>query len=511
MQTSKHFQLLNIRIDILFAIFLVLQPIFDIYRTFWGDTFSIGPFAIEEFVNLGMLGLLFLISLLQTIHRKQSKNLLPYGLYFALIAVYLVLHCTNIQQFDQSILPAASIHLLTECYYIFRTYLCPLLLMFLFWKNGMEDLLFARTIKVITCIISGVIVVTNLLGISLVAYSGENQQIAGSIFSWPMLTPSMTEAELAMYTSKGWFQSSNQISALLFSLCPIIVKEVIKKPSWSNSLLLTLQVISMTMLGTRTASLGCILVIVAMTLVLLALHILHLERIRKVRALPILLLIVLLGSLLSYCSPGQLSKRLNEQEAIIERPEAEEAKPSGQNSVSLAEYLEEYAYNYYINDWFLEIYPVSGDEAFWREVIARDRTLNMDNRSFKIEMLQRIKERNARTDDTLYGMGYTSNVPYTERDYVYQYYIFGILGVVLLMGPFLFALGYGGLRLLLHPRQYLTLENCALLMALGCMLCIAFFSGHVFGILINMLFLGTYAGKLLSNLKTSRVCEDAQV
>lgn len=502
MQTNKHFRLFDIRTDILFAIFLVLQPVIDIYRTFWGDTLSVGPFAIEEFINLGMLGFLFIVALLQAVHRKQGKSLLPYGLYFGLIAIYLVLHCANILQFDQSIFPSAAIDLLTECYYIFRSYLCPLLLMFLFWKNGMEDLLFARTIKLIVCIISGIIVVTNLLGISLVAYSGENHQIAGSIFSWPTLTTSMTEGELAMYTSKGWFQSANQISALLFSLCPIIVKEVIKKPSWGNSLLLALQVVSMAMLGTRTASLGCILVILAMTLVLLALHILHLEPIRKVRIFPILLLIVLLGSLLSYYSPGQLSKRLNEQEAVVERPAAEEAKPSGQNPASLADYLDEYAYNYYINDWFLEIYPVSEDEPFWKEVISRDRTLNMDNRSFKIEMLQRIKERNAHTDDTLYGFGYTSNVPYTERDYVYQYYIFGILGILLLMGPFLFALCYGGLRLVLRPKQYLTLENCSLLMALGCMLCIAFFSGHVFGILINMLFMGTYAGKLLSNLKT---------
>ena len=510
MQRSKHFRFIDIRLDILFAVFLILQPVIDIYRTFWGDTLSIGPFAIEELLNLGMLGFLFLIALLQSIQRKQGRSLFPYGLYFGLISVYLVLHCINILQFDQSILPAAAIDLLTECYYIFRTYLCPLLLMFLFWKNGMEDLLFARTIKLIVCIISGIIVATNLLRISLVAYSGENQQIAGSIFSWPTLTTSMTEGELAMYTSKGWFQSANQISALLFSLCPIIVKEVIKKPSWSNSLLLTLQVLSMTMLGTRTASLGCILVIVAMTLVLLALHILHLEYIRKVRIFPILLLVVLMGSLLSYCSPGQLSKRLNEQEAVVERPTAEETKPSVQSPVSLADYLDKYAYNYYINDWFLEIYPVSGDEAFWKEIVSRDRTLNMDNRSFKIEMLQRIKERNARTDDTLYGMGYTSNVPYTERDYVYQYYIFGILGVILLMGPFLFALGYGGLRLLLRPRQYLTLENCSLLMALGCMLCIAFFSGHVFGILINMLFMGTYAGKLLSNLKVIHIHEGKQ-
>ena len=69
------------------------------------------------------------------------------------------------------------------------------------------------------------------------------------------------------------------------------------------------------------------------------------------------------------------------------------------------------------------------------------------------------------------------------------------------MGPFFFAFLYGGVRMLTRAREFLNLENCALLMAIGCMLGIAYLSGHVFGILLNMFFLGTYCGKLLSNLK----------
>ena len=492
-----------LRIDFLFLLFLTVQPLIDIYRTFFGDMLSIGPFAVEELANLAFLFVLFLTALLQCLHHGRLKNLFPYAGYFVLAGVYLVLHCLNMRQFDASILPESAVSSLSEAYYIFRTYLCPVLLLFLVWQCGIEDALFARAIRIVVFTISGVMVATNLLGISLVAYSGENQQIRGSIFSWPSLSLSMTEAELALYTSKGWFQSANQVSALLFSLCPFIVKDVIRTPSWKNSLLLCLQVLSMILLGTRTASWGCLIIILLMGLCALALHILHLERLPKWNVLPLLLVIVLCGAALGYVSPGQLSKRLNQQDEVIDRPEPNESPDAADlpGSLTLAEYLDEYAYNYYINPWFLEIYPAENDETFWRDILARDRTLNIDNRAFKLHMLSRIQERNARSADKWLGFGYTTNAPYTERDYAYQYYVFGILGVLLLMGPFFFAFLYGGVRMLTRAREFLSLENCALLMAIGCMLGIAYLSGHVFGILLNMFFLGTYCGKLLSNLK----------
>lgn len=38
-------------------------------------------------------------------------------------------------------------------------------------------------------------------------------------------------------------------------------------------------------------------------------------------------------------------------------------------------------------------------------------------------------------------------------------------------------------------------------MALSCMLTMAYLSGHVFGIVINMLFMSLYAAKLLLNVR----------
>ena len=40
--------------------------------------------------------------------------------------------------------------------------------------------------------------------------------------------------------------------------------------------------------------------------------------------------------------------------------------------------------------------------------------------------------------DNLFGIGYTSNLVDMERDYVYQYYLFGIFGIILLILIYIF-------------------------------------------------------------------------
>ena len=67
-----------LRIDFLFLLFLTVQPLIDIYRTFFGDMLSIGPFAVEELANLAFLFALFLTALLQCLHHGRLKNLFPY-------------------------------------------------------------------------------------------------------------------------------------------------------------------------------------------------------------------------------------------------------------------------------------------------------------------------------------------------------------------------------------------------------------------------------------------------
>ena len=57
--------------------------------------------------------------------------------------------------------------------------------------------------------------------------------------------------------------------------------------------------------------------------------------------------------------------------------------------------------------------------------------------------------------DDWFGIGYTrtSNIYNLEKDFVYQYYSVGIVGVVLLLGPYIGILLFVMLRMLVHFKK----------------------------------------------------------
>lgn len=520
MRTAIVSKIDKLNIERLILIFFILQPFINMYKRFFGDTIQIGPFAIEEFFNFAYVSILFICVVIRIITGKHLKNNIPCIIYCIFIVVYLVLHCINALNFNTSIFPLSTINVFKEIYYIFRVYLIPIALMFVVWRSGVSSKTFFLIAKIVVLTISGVIVITNLLNISLVAYSLDNTFIKGNFFSWFTLNHSAPDFNWKLYTSKGWFYSTNQISALLFSLAPLTVYMAIKEARLRSTLLLCLQITAMVFIGTKTASWGIILVIAVFFAVAIFFHAVKLERISLRHIIPIFLVCVILWGALYMSSPRVRYEHLEPSayhpEATVSSEEyLEHVISSEKNSDSasdeptiektpaeiLSDYLDEYAYNYYIQYEYLKVYPVTNDYDFWQHVISRDRTLNIDNRKFKCEMISRIIERNNNSGDHLLGIGYLSNVPYTERDYVYQYYIFGLVGLILLLGPFCLPVPYSIYKILRNIRKKLTLENCAIGMSLCCFLAIAYYSGHVFGMQINMLFLSLYTGKLLSNVQ----------
>ncbi|MBO5004866.1 MAG: O-antigen ligase family protein [Clostridia bacterium] len=493
----------KIKLRDLVIIFFILQPIIDMYRTFFQDTINICGFAIEELINILFIGILFGLTIYKIVKKeKRAKSLVKYIVYLSIVGIYMILHWMNIAKFNNNIFEGAQINFITETYYIIRTYIIPIILIYIIYHCYLTNKDFTRIIVIVTLLISGSIFITNLLNVSLVAYSADNVRIEGNIFKWLSLNG---DSNFAAYTSRGFFHSTNQISALLFSLAPIIIKEVIKNNKIRYYILLIIQLISMIMVGTKTASIGVILVLIAMIFVTLVLYFLKLERNINIKiCIPIMLLITIGAYSLYMTSPSKLKYTLEKSEKEIIREDANiTVKEANQEEKvnSLEDYIKLYAYNYYIQDWFLELYPVHNDEDFWNTIISRDKKLNIDNRNFKIDMIDRIIERNNNNMDSILGIGYTSNVPYTERDYVYQYYIFGIAGVFLLVGVYIGILVYCAYKILRNYKEKLNLENCSIGISLCCMLAAGYLSGHVWGMLINMYFMSLYTGMLLYNAK----------
>ncbi len=145
--------------------------------------------------------------------------------------------------------------------------------------------------------------------------------------------------------------------------------------------------------------------------------------------------------------------------------------------------LQQYLYDnktvFKINESFFEYYPVENDTEFWRMIAKRKRSLNNDYRNLKVTILERVEERNNNPVDKYLGMGYTINFPDAERDYIYQYYLFGISGILLLIVPYVVEY-LKKIRVFLHEREF-TYANCFGLLAGFLGIVGAYFSGHLFG------------------------------
>lgn len=476
---------------------IIIQPLIDIYRTFFQNQISISVFNLEELINIVLIGCVAIVALVHLIDSKDKKHLMLYGFYFGLLVVYLVLHVLNVSKFDVSIFPQAELSHIHNIYYILRAYVMPITLMISVYTLGMDDRKFLNAIKCVSLIISGVIVITNITGISLVSYSMENEQILGGITSWGSLH---ADSEFELYTSKGFFYSANQMSSLLFAMMPIIVGEFISHCNWKNGCIMALQALAMLMVGTKTASQGTLIALAFVLMVALVLHFLKTNRLKQVMAIPLVGVLLISSYGIYLKSPSKL--RLDYMK-YLEAPEndRDEKDVPDYEGDQMIQYINENYWFYYINEEYMTTYPVKDHLDFWKSAINRDRRLNRDNRNLKVFMINNIVKDNENPMDQYLGIGFKSNVPYTERDYLYQSFIFGLIGVLFLMGPFFAAVLYAGIRILKDFKHKATLLNFTLGIALCSYFVTAYIAGHTFGILINMIFMAFYAGKLLHNVK----------
>ena len=382
----------NLKFEKYLMFVLILQPLLDIYRTFFQDSISVAGFAIEELINIVLIGFVALMALLHLIEAKDKKHLLMYGAYFAVLAVYLGLHVINTGKFDVSIIPelAKDKSWLRDVYYIMRAYVMPITLMISIFTLGMDNNSFMNAIKMVSLIMSAVIVITNVTGISLVSYSTENERILGGIFSLGSLH---ADSEFELYSSRGFFYSANQISSLMFAMMPLIVAECIAKFNWKNFGLVILQSLAMLMIGTKTAAQGTLIILAVMIAGTLVLHLLKFEKIKNKKVLPLLVVVLVASFGLYTKSPSKL--RIDYMKYLDlnpDREEKEELPPMSDNE--MVNYINHEYWFYYVNGEYLEQYPVADNLDFWVKVITRDRRLNRDNRNFKTFMINDIIAKN---------------------------------------------------------------------------------------------------------------------
>lgn len=471
--------------------FVILQPFIDIYRVFVENKIEIAGISLSELINI--LAVLYLVCLFMIKFCKQPKYFIPVVIYGMLLVGYCILHSWNILKFDESILNDASISVFKDLYYLFRVYVLPLIVFYMFLCVKIEKDLFEKVISFLSWLLSGIIIVTNLFKVSFISYAStldKNRFITRNIIEW-FTNPDMENP--AYMTSKGWFYMGNQIGVILFMLYPFVLMLALKYKKKRNYILAVIYGVAMIMVGTRVAAIGGLLIL-GSTLVISVIFggVLKQFSFKKIDFIKLLCLII--GFVLLYVNSPAISVQNAKDDAYKEtaeakkrRKEMEKYKKDMENGKfpkelmkMYAEDIEEYPYSYGISEEFVELFDVEDNFSFWYYTVIKTDRSQVNYRNFKIKIYKEVLKKNDNKFDRWLGIGYTSNFPYVERDFVSQSIWYGCIGTILFLGPYYLAVLYVVVQILRRLKMYFRYENAFFAVSLGGISVLSVVAGHLF-------------------------------
>lgn len=482
----------KIKAENIIYLFFILQPLISIYRTFFGDNLKLFGFSFFEMFNIFfIIGLWFYV--FYTTKNKKMFYIIP---YFILMGIYCVFHYYNISHFNTEIIDRSIYGIIQESYYIFRVYGLPVLLLFCLFFLKLKKEFFIKAICDIAFLVGAIIVVTNFMGLSLCTYASEGHihLVQGNFFSWFFTNGTQ---DMERYTSSGWFSSGNEISGMLLMALPIITYHFLNKRNIKYTIYLAVVMLSMLMIGTKTATIGSGGVFVLVGVVYIVMGLVKKDRKNVKRCVLFFITALVLWGTTFYYSPYLQEEFPHYKETTADKNDKDdEQEKRVLKTVHLSnetesereeaiDYINTNYWNHFINAQYIELYPVEKDLDFWIEKINREAGINQNYRAFKQELIQRIIERNDRKLDSIVGVGVLHELD-CEKDYVYQYYMFGWIGVLLLLGLYIFILLKNIVFVLRNIKRIWKQEYMIYMCALGIGILLPYVTGHMIGITMSM-------------------------
>lgn len=495
-------------------------------------------FGLSVFEGFNII--ISLISMCLTIYAcSEKKNFLKYIPYAIVLGVYFVLHGYHIYQFNEAVYMAQEPSFLVESYYIFRTFVVPLLLIFNIYYSGMKKEQLIKILEIFILIIALVMVATNIFCVAQRNYSEETVYATLNLFNW-FSFDNISKYSYYRLTTRGWFLSGNQMAAILFMSFPIIVYRTYKARDWYHYILMSVQMLAMFMLGTKVANVGCLLIVLMFACAWMFFKVLK----HKETGITVILLISFAFCALFPFSPvGHMIRYQNHKggdsekhaellldrvfELDLDKTELDEEeklyyenlkrdskilkklnpdKLNKEEKEFVLKYMRDYCGYFGISPFIVENYDDLKHSVFWARYIQE--TPNNDYRVLKTMILDDIYNNNNNKLDQYLGMGYTLNYIYTEADYTYQLYLYGIAGVVVLLGPYFCLLAYIIFKGLRNFKKMFTLESAMYFAAPFLGLCVAKFSGHVLERPFPLITLGIVMGIILLHTRNNVKCSE---
>ena len=503
----------------IFIIFLIVQPLLDIYVLFTDSVvnfFKFSPSTIIRIISIGILALMVLSSI------KFSKKYLWFVVYGILLVIYLILHHINSSSFNANITGTYNYSMISELFYIIRM-LLPFAITFITYHAKLNK---DQIYKIFICflmLISSVIVITNITCLSIQSYSESVDLIQSNIFGW-FFNYNYTNVDLS---SKGIFTSANQIGSLLSLLFPITIYYFLmrKDNRKLTTITLILQLLSVLMIGTRISSYSWIFVYVVMIVIYLYYTLLRKQILLNKKIVINYVVIFFLFLVILNFAPINIRKYASdykdafilmeddskeENEIIFKK--LEEENHNSELSVKLKDdiikFISDNYQNYSINkEYIINIYDYKQDPVFWYDVMQLPYDKRSDSRQIEQLVTSRIYENNNNKLDKWLGMSFSrfrNGNLYLEKDFKVHFYTLGLFGSLLLVYPYIIVLVIAAIYLIFKRKkqnfEFLTHCFCISLMAI-----FGFLSGSVLDQLIITLISGFILGLIIKNMTGDEV------
>ena len=539
----------------LIIVLILLQPFVSIIKENLVNDIQVLGFSIFEIINISII----LISLLITILLYNKKpHFYKFIILIPIFIAYCIFHYINLKNFNLSVYERANFNFFKETYYLFRMFMVPLLLIISLYYSGIKKDSCIRIVETYAFIISFIIVFSNILMIANPSYL-INTRIHENIFSW-FTFKSNNYYDYYNLASVGLFGSANQMSAVLFMTSPIVMYLAYKKRSAYNYLLLILHSVSMLMIGTKTANIGIILVYICFFMMYAFFKLKHNTHhsIKPIIFVFLFIFVLFLFSPISHKIRMKLngaepltslqkisidSNLSNKEKTNVASNSSNKEKTNinstidncdvelvenqeklGDDIVSL--YNEVKTYNcdklddnekfniklllntenmhfLGLGEYIINSYKVDKHIKFWCDYVKNFDGINY--RKLKTSIYKNIYDENNNKWDKWLGLGHTSYMIYTEADYTYQFFSYGIIGIVVLLGPYFLCILYLAYKILRYRKKYMNLENLMYLLGVVLAVIAAYFSGHVFETTLTLLTLSLLIGLNLINFHSKKV------
>lgn len=497
--------------------FLILQPFLDCHLLYSEKVIALFGFSPTTIIRLVFIACLALLVFLCDKSKKNKIILISYGI---LIAIYTVIHHICCSGLTINNYPSFLYSTATEFLYMLRM-LLPVGVMYLGYQIKYKKEDFIRLICNTTAIMSIIIILLNLTKTSSASYGGG--LIEGNILDWFFSIGRYGPESLA---SKGWFNSANQISGLYMLLLPFVIYDLFDKFELKKLLNIVVAVISMTMIGTRVATYGWILVVAMIIIIDIYMMLIHKHKFRKSSYISTLLVIIF-GLFLGHYAPIVSSEMVDVYNASDDAASAtieEIAVLSEQivnDELSNKEKKEVLKKNKCLKSngemkieclvnklsisptFYNEIYPVKDHADFWKYFMF-DVPAHKKYGQRKIQYLisQDVYKEQKQSLTPVLGLGYsrfTNAYLYPEHDYYVHYLTIGIIGILLLVVIYPMLAIVSLIYMLIKRKfNFLNIILCAAILETTL---ISMLTGHIMDELIVSLFIGFISGFLLKRMK----------